>query len=121
MDIGQRIRFLRERKKLTLEDVGSQLNVNKATVQRYESGNIDIKRTVAIRLAEVLDTTPAYIMGWTDSPQIPIFSSCPFSKEAEEVAIAYEKADIKSKNIARQALDLPTLETPAPTTQDKVG
>lgn len=41
--------------------------------------------------------------------------------EAHEVAQAYDKADLKNKNIARQALDLPTLETPAPTTQDKVG
>ncbi|MDR2513773.1 MAG: helix-turn-helix transcriptional regulator [Christensenellaceae bacterium] len=66
MNIGDRIRELRERRGLTQEEVGSHLNVNKATVQRYESGNIDIKRKTALLLAEVLQTTPAYIMGWED-------------------------------------------------------
>lgn len=35
------------------------------------------------------------------------------SLDAEEVAHAYEKADFKSKNSARYALDLPLLEPPA--------
>lgn len=39
-------------------------------------------------------------------------SACKFSSEAVEIAAAYDKADIKSKNIARQALDLPPLEPP---------
>lgn len=66
MDIGARIKQLRERRGLTLEQVGEYVGVNKATVQRYESGEIDIKRNVAIKLAEVLHSDPAYIMGWAD-------------------------------------------------------
>lgn len=66
MEIGARIKLLRERRGLTLEQVGEYVGVNKATVQRYESGEIDIKRNVAIKLAEVLHTDPAYIMGWAD-------------------------------------------------------
>ena len=68
MEIGDRIRLLREQRELTLEQVGEYVGVNKATVQRYESGEIDIKRTTAIKLAEILGTNPAYIMGWTDNP-----------------------------------------------------
>ncbi len=68
MDIGARIKQLRERRGLTLEQVGEYVGVNKATVQRYETGEIDIKRNVAIKLAEVLHAEPAYIMGWTDTP-----------------------------------------------------
>ena len=55
MNIGQRIKALRELRGLTLEQVGNYLNVNKATVQRYETGDIDIKRTVAIKLSEILN------------------------------------------------------------------
>lgn len=66
MDIGARIKQLRDRRGLTLEQVGEYVGVNKATVQRYESGEIDIKRNVAIKLAEVLHSDPAYIMGWAD-------------------------------------------------------
>ena len=64
MEIGTHLRYLRERKGLTLEEVGNYLGVNKATVQRYESGEIDIKRIVAIQLAEILGSTPSEIMGW---------------------------------------------------------
>lgn len=39
------------------------------------------------------------------------------SQEANEVAIAYDKADFKSKNIARQALDLPALQSDPPATE----
>lgn len=67
MDIGARIKQLRERQGLTLEQVGAYVGVNKATVQRYESGEIDIKRNIAIKLAEILHTEPSYIMGWSDA------------------------------------------------------
>lgn len=69
MEIGARIKQLRERLGLTQEQVGEYVGVNKATVQRYESGEIDIKRNVAIKLAEVLHSDPAYIMGW--APERP--------------------------------------------------
>lgn len=73
MDIGNRIRHLRERANLTQEEVGQRIGVTKATVNRYETGNIDIKRTIAVKLADILNTTPAYIMGWTDEivPKTP--------------------------------------------------
>ena len=110
MNIGQRIKALRELRGLTLEQVGNYLNVNKATVQRYETGDIDIKRTVAIKLSEILNTTPSYIMGWTDDLS---HASQNVSNDALEVACAYDRATLKDKNIARQALDLPPLEPSA--------
>lgn len=70
MNIGNRIRQLREQLALTQEDVGNRIGVTKATVNRYETGEIDIKRTIAIKLADVLNTTPAYIMGWEDNNSI---------------------------------------------------
>ena len=71
MDIGPRLKRLRESQGLTLEQVGAHVGVNKATVQRYESGEIDIKRNVAIKLGEVLHASPAYIMGWSDEEPLP--------------------------------------------------
>lgn len=68
MKIGDRLRSTREALGLTLEQVGDYIGVNKATVQRYETGEIDIKRSIAIRLSEILKVSPAYIMGWTEEP-----------------------------------------------------
>ncbi len=66
MNIGQRIKSLRELNGLTQEELGKSIGVNKATINRYETGVIDIKRTIALKLAEALDTTPAYLMGWDE-------------------------------------------------------
>lgn len=76
-EIGSRIKSLREARGLTLEQVGDFIGVNKATVQRYEIGDIDIKRNVAIKLAECLGTSPSYIMGWTDDPLSGVTPAAP--------------------------------------------
>ncbi len=60
------IKRLREEKGYTQEYLGQRIGVNKATINRYETGEIDIKRTIAIKLASVLDVTPSQIMGWHD-------------------------------------------------------
>ena len=67
MDIGQRIKYLRELQGLTQEELGKLIGVNKATINRYETGIIDIKRTTAIKLAQVFSVSPADIMGWTNN------------------------------------------------------
>ena len=52
----------------TLEQVANEVGVSKATVQRWESGEIkDMRRDKIVALARALNTTPAYIMGWTAS------------------------------------------------------
>lgn len=92
MNIGDRIKRLRELRGLTLEQVGEFVGVNKATVQRYEIGNIDIKRNTALKLAECLGTTPSYIMGWIDDPGLaPVPEPVPMSPELQAVSDALDK------------------------------
>lgn len=69
--IGSRIRWLRkERCKLTQEIVGRYIGVGKATIQKYESGIItNIPSDKIMLLAEILETTPAFIMGWESNPE----------------------------------------------------
>lgn len=88
MGIGSRIKALREARGLTLEQVGDFVGVNKATIQRYEIGNIDIKRNVAIKLAECLGTSPSYIMGWTDDPLAGVTSAAPAALSPQLQALA---------------------------------
>lgn len=70
MNIGNNLKLLRESKGLTQEEVGNAIGVTKATIARYETNEIDIKRTIAIKLASILDTTPAHIMGWNTESKI---------------------------------------------------
>ncbi len=53
---------------LTMEELGKKIGVSKATIQRYESGEIkNVRRDKIAKLANALDTTPAYLMGWEDT------------------------------------------------------
>lgn len=66
-DIGNRIRDRRLELKLSVEDVAKRLRKNRTTVYRYEKGDIENLPLETLKpLAEILDTTPAYLMGWED-------------------------------------------------------
>lgn len=65
MTIGERIKSRRIELGLSVDDVAAKLNKNRATVYRYESSYIEkLPTTVLEPLANVLHTTPAYLMGW---------------------------------------------------------
>ena len=67
--LNDRIKQRRLQLGLTLLYVAEQLGVKEATAQRYESGEIkNIKHETIVRLAEILRCSPAYLMGWQDSP-----------------------------------------------------
>lgn len=65
MDIYERIKNRRKQLGLSVDYVAKELNVNRATIYRYESSDIGKLPTSIIEpLSKVLQTTPAYLMGW---------------------------------------------------------
>ena len=68
MDIlNKRIKERRIALGLTLVELASKVGVRDATIQRYESGEIkNIKKSTVAKLAEALNTTPSYLMGWEE-------------------------------------------------------
>lgn len=67
MTIGERIRHARNEKKMTLLQLATCIGVREATVQRYESGKIkNISYDAIGAIAEALNVTPAYLMGWEE-------------------------------------------------------
>jgi len=70
-EIKDRIKNRRQKLGLTLEEVAKKVGVSKPTVLRWESGDIANMRSDKIaKLAAALNTTPSYLMGWTDDPRI---------------------------------------------------
>ena len=52
---------------MTLEDLAKAANISKATVQRYEKGDIVNVPTDKIeKLAEKLQCSPSFLMGWSE-------------------------------------------------------
>lgn len=69
MTIGERIKKRRVELDLTASDLADELGKSKATIYRYENGDIkNMPTTILEPLADVLCTTPGYLMGWTDDP-----------------------------------------------------
>lgn len=64
-DIGKRIRARREALNMTQEELASRLGYkSKTTIAKIENGTNDIVQSKVIEFAKVLNTTPAYLMGW---------------------------------------------------------
>lgn len=64
-DLARKIRALRAKHDLTLEQVAQQVGVGRSTVRKWETGLIaNMRRDKIEKLAEALHTTPGYLMGW---------------------------------------------------------
>lgn len=68
MSIGYRIKSLRTQIGLSIDELAERLGKNRTTIYRYENGDIEnLPLCILDSLAEALDTTPAYLMGWTEN------------------------------------------------------
>jgi len=66
-EFSRKIKELRLRKGMTLEQVADIVGVGKSTVRKWETGMIaNMKRDKIALLAKALGTTPAYLMGWKE-------------------------------------------------------
>lgn len=65
MTIGERIKQRRKELGMSAEDLAEKLNKNRATIYRYENDSIgNLPISILEPLAEVLETSPSYLMGW---------------------------------------------------------
>ena len=83
MTIGERIKQRRLELKLSADEVAIRLGKNRATIYRYENSDIEnLPTTVLEPLAKILETTPAYLMGWEKEIDANISKELQISKEA---------------------------------------
>ncbi len=67
MDMGAKIKQLREQNNMTLEELGDRVGVGKSTVRKWETGMIaNMKRDKIAKIAAALNVSPGYLMGWDE-------------------------------------------------------
>ena len=82
MEMGEKIKMLREQKSMTLEELGNKVGVGKSTVRKWENGMIaNMRRDKIAKIANALDCSPAYLLGW-DQKEIDAVAE--IQKEANE-------------------------------------
>lgn len=70
MTTGERMKQRRKEIGLSAEKVAERLGVSPATIYRYEKGDIEkVPVDIFAELAKILQTTPAYLMGWEEKPE----------------------------------------------------
>lgn len=86
MTISDRIRNRRLELGLSVDDLANRLGKNRATVYRYESGDIkNYSNDVMIPLAKALQTNPAYLFGFDDPD--PLDESAAYQPKNSDVRL----------------------------------
>ena len=71
MNIGDRIKQRRIELGFDADDLAKKIGKSRATVYRYENGDIEnMPTTVLEPIAKALNTTPAFLMGWEEPSTI---------------------------------------------------
>jgi len=107
MTIGERIKNRREELGMTQDELARKCGYK----SRSSINKIELSRDLPLRkvslMADVLQTTPAYLMGWEEKPTaIKKISDITLSPEEEEIVYAYRKADEVDKNSVRKILNV---------------
>lgn len=88
MTTGERIKYLRLQKGLSQEELGKKVGVGKAAINKYEKGIVvNFKRSMIDRLADALDVSPIFLMGFEEG-QLPS-NAIPFSPSHKAPILGY--------------------------------
>lgn len=75
MEMGERIKFLRQKMGLTQEELGKYIGVKKAAIMKYEKGNVkNMKRSTIATLSKLFNVSPSYLM-CMDEPKFDKFGN----------------------------------------------
>lgn len=65
--VGERIKHKRESLGLTQEELAKKMGYkSKSTINKIEKGINDVSQSKLIDFAKILNTSPSYLMGWSD-------------------------------------------------------
>lgn len=115
MTIGKRIRDLRIKQGLSQTELGEKIGIQRSRMNKYEMETVGtIKKEIVEKLAQALNTTPSYLMGWEDYEttiknelDTVVSVSKLFGEESVELLSIFAKLNKVGKNkIIEQALDL---------------
>ena len=99
MEIGKRIKTLREQKGISQTELAEKSKSSKQTIYKYENGIITNIPSDKIELiAKILDVTPSYLMGWEEEKKQIIYNSLEnLPKDEKEVLSLYRELDAEDK------------------------
>lgn len=97
MTIGEKIKELRLASNLTQEELAKAANTTKQTIHKYETGIIsNIPASKIKSMADYLNTTPAYLMGWEEEHEFETPSSTLTAHENKVITAYRSKPEMQA-------------------------
>lgn len=98
MTIGERIKLLRDEKKISQTELAEILNTTKQNIYKYENGIItNIPSDKIEKIARFFNVSPSYLMGWEEEKVTS-------SSQTEQT---HDQTEEKILLLARKTKDLP--------------
>lgn len=95
-EIGNRIKYARDLRGATLDDIAKKVGVTKSTIQRYEAGKITtIKLPVVEAIAIALNVNPSWVVGKSDEMELP-------SQKIPKIMQYYDQLNDIGKHVATE-------------------
>lgn len=102
MALKDNIKIKRLEKDMTLEELANKVGTTRQTIQKYESGVIaNIPSDKIEKMAEALEVSPAYLMGWEENKTTANVEAAEKKKQIDTVA-----AHLEDKNLTPKKLKL---------------
>ena len=102
---GARVQKRRKELNLTQEDLALKMGYKtKSSINKIEKGLADIPQGKIVPLAEALSTSPAYLMGWTDDENEPLFYAAFSGAGKSDPRVQYYMNLLKNREVNADAL-----------------
>lgn len=100
MTLGEKIRDLRTKNSMTMDDLARLLGVQRSAVNKYEKGIVtNLKRSTIADLSRIFHVSPSYFLEDDESYTV--------SSDEYEIILAYRRSDAGIKSSVRKLLDIP--------------
>lgn len=97
--IGEIIAARRKELGLTQEELALRVGYkSKSTINKIELGINQLRQKKIVAFADALDTTPSYLMGWTDTPGKKSLS--------DSLVEAFDNADPETQEAVLELLEI---------------
>lgn len=104
MELGARIRELRNKRGLTQSQLGDMINVTKASISGYENGTRNPDKETLIKLADIFHVSTDYLLGRTEIKQAHVLTGKEeYDFTPEEEISAQKKMQEMIEDIKKEA------------------
>lgn len=113
MNMSERIKERRRALNLTQEELGAKLGLQKSAIAKYENGRVqNIKRSTILKMSEILECSPSYLMGLEDETDINEKESTSGKKYYFDDATAAKAQELFENSDMRILFDAASGSTP---------